>query len=649
MVKDFTVKISAYTSTATDAMVTQNITNNASGTVYDSEWTSINVRQQMGNITSFKIKLGGIDCSSSLPVNVRNVLGVYYDNVVVFVGLVSNVAYENYNTLVVDGFDFSVLLQKKKVLSSTDKNLIKTENAWSAPDTVKTMSQLLSIFNSPDDKTDWSTFILPKGDIADINLSGEIKYPLMDSLQAFFYTQRVFAKNIYFYISEETGSINAALTQGTSTAVDVSGQTGGYFLTGVKTNAYLGKRYYDGNNIINKITVVGHGGKISATYSDYTTKETTLTCGDQRLCNKFIANITAGTCGTDGSNALLQLFSVADLPTAGTILLRDGEYSGAIDPMTASSVTIDYTGKSGNTVLTGCTIGTPSIMGGTMTFITNTLAYMKDRIYVADTSAFAASGEILIGDEVMTYTGKAATYFTIASAGTAALLRYTSTTTSITSDITATDTTIPCTANSLAGWEASGYVTLYPETIYYASRTDTNLTNCQRDPMVATAHTVLGTTVVQTFYPEPHPSGVLVKQNTDGAIDATSSSIKVNGLYSTIIQEPNLVSKEDVESYASQILRNHRWGDIFHELYAQDVGGDFDKLYIGDKIKITDATIGISGVDARIQRMELTLDREGGTYQLFLLTQPYDYAFNTFSFSPNSTDYINQHKFGRWL
>jgi len=311
-------------------------------------------------------------------------------------------------------------------------------------------------------------------------------------------------------------------------------------------------------------------------------------------------------------------------------------------------VVIAFTGKSGNS-LTGCTITSASMAGGTMTFAANTPAFMKDRIYVADTSAFAASGEILIGDEVMTYTGKASTYFTLASAGTAAQLRYTATTTSITSDITATSTTIPCTANSLAGWETSGYVTLYPETIYYGSRTDTNLTNCQRDPLTATAHVVATTLVVQTFFPEPHPSGVLVKKNTDGAIDATSSSIKVNGLFEKTISEPNLVSKEDVETYACQILRNHRWGDIYHELYAQDVGGDFDLLYIGDKVKITDATIGISAVEARVQRMELTLDREGGTYQFFILTQPYATAFNSFTFSPTISEYINQHKFGRWL
>jgi hypothetical protein len=657
MVKDFTVKISPYTST--NDVATNIATNASSGTSYDSEWTNINVKQQMGTISSFRVKLGGIDCSSALPVNVMNVLGVYYDNALVFVGLVINVAYENYNTLVVDGFDFSVLLKNKKTLTANNVLGIQTEKAWTAPSSCITISQLLSIINSPKDKDDWSDYILPKGTIDSINLTGELKYPLMDALQAFFYTQNAFAQNIYFYVSEITGSINAALTRGTSTAVGSTCAVGGaclggqdgYYLTGTKTNAYLGKRYYNGQNIINKITVVGHGGKVSATYSDYTTKETTLTCGDQRLIYPFSANITTGACGWNGSNGIMQLYSVSDMPATGTVLLRNGEYDG-IPVLGATwfgiNATIAYTGKSGNSI-TGCTIISASLAGGVFNWAANTPVFMKDRIYVADTSAFDDSGEILIGDEVITYTGKAATYFTIASAGTAARLRYTATTTSITSDITATSTTIPCTVNSLSGWEASGYVTLYPETIYYGSRTDTNLLDCQRDPLTATAHVVATTLVVQTFYPEPHPSGVLVKQNTDGAIDATNSSIKLNGLYEKTISEPNLVSKEDVETYACQILRNHRFGDIYHELYPQDVGGDFDLLFIGDKVKITDSTIGISAVDARVQRMELMLDREGGNYQLFILTQPYDYAFNKFEFSPSSTDYINQHKFGRWL
>jgi len=643
MVKDFTVKISPY-SAASD-VATNIATNGSSGTSYDSEWSSITVTQKMNSPSVFNVRFKGVVCSSALPVSVRNVLGVYYDGSLVFIGMVSNVSYENYNTLSVDGFDFSFLLMAQCL---TPPNLfgINTDSMWHF-DHCSTLSELLSAINSPTDNKGWTDGILPAGTIASINLnSGERKLPIMTRGQALFYVAQNMSQNLYFYINELTGSINASTTRGTSTAVNVGGQDG-YYLTGVKTNAYLGMRHYTGLNIINKITVIGHDGKTSATYSDYTTKETTLTSGDQRLIYKFIATGSpAGPCGWDGSNGIMQLHSVEGLPNSGKVVLRNGTITSGYS-IRSGNVVISYTGKSANT-LTGCTVDTGVV--GTWVWEANSPVYVRDKIYVASTSDFANSGEIIIGSEVMTYTSKDATSFTLATDDVSAYGRYLVTTTDTTSEISPTATTIPCTSNSLSGWETAGFVGVGVggEIIQYKNRTDTQLLNCQRDPLHAATH-ASSSLVIQTFYPEIHPAGVLVKQNTDGAVDATNSSIKVNGLCEKIVQEPNMITKEGVESYACQILRNHRWGDIVHDLLAQDVGGDFDLLYIGDKVTITDANIGVSASEARVQEMRLMLNRESGEYQLAVRTVPYDKAFNNFDFKISAKDYIESRKYGRWL
>jgi hypothetical protein len=342
----------------------------------------------------------------------------------------------------------------------------------------------------------------------------------------------------------------------------------------------------------------------------------------------------------------MYLYSNDGMPSSGKVIMRNGQVtSGWIHPMYGNMVhaQINYTGKTTN-VLTGCTVEAMVPLNESVAWETNAPVFMADQLNVSDTTAFASSGEILVGDEVMTYTSKGAGYFQLDNSLLYVRSSFLSTTASGSVSVTATSITA---SSSLSGWENSGVIYVGDEYIYYGSKSGSTFQNCQRGEF-AKAHDS-GTNISQMFLPELHPNGVLVKQNTDGAVDSTDSSIKVNGVYQVVIQEPNVVTKEQVESYASNLLRNNRWGSIIHQLYAQDVGGDFDVLSIGDKVQITDSTIGISGSEGRVMELNLNLNREEG-YSLLVTTMPYIYAFNTFDLSKISlSEYLKMSNNSRWV
>jgi len=649
--KDFDIKFSLY-NTAND--VATNIAYNAShGTSYYNQWMTCEVRQQMSANATFSIRLGGV-ASSSIPVAVNMMMGVYYNDgsttSLVFIGMVSNVTYENYNYLDIEGQDMSYLLSNQK-LDPTTSWFVFNDGKYVTPDGA-TLNDLINILNA----SETGAAILPVETIVSLPVKMEI--PLSNKRDALWYVASQLKTSsggdIYFYINELTGGLNAKSTRGASTAVAVGGQDG-YYLTGEKQNAYAGKRHLTGLDIYNDITVVGHSGKVMATYSDYTTKETTLTSGDKHLIAPF--NIVDGTCDT-----VMYLYDIEGLPSSGYILLRDGGVYTETQPSTnwfSPMTLIAYTGASGNS-LSGCTVAT---VGGTPAFsplyaensvwTKNSPAFVAGRIYVASTTDFASSGELQIGDEVITYTGKnaSAAYFSLdVSTAAVCYTRFAYSSTTLSADIDADDDTI--TVASTSGMEAKGVIRIYggtypSEDISYTSIDGTHFSGCMRGDR-AGAHSS-GDGVVQIMLPEYHPSGVFVKQGTNGAVDATSSSIKVNGIHSLVVQEPNIISKKQVELYASKLLGNYRWGGIYHELFPQDVGGDFNILSIGDKVAITDSSLGLSASEVRVMSMRLVLNRESA-YELALACMPYATAFTRFDMkSVSLKETLKMSRESRWL
>ena len=627
--KDFDIRFSAYDSSQS---VATNIANNASGTSYYPQWTQCEVRQKMSDITTFNSSLSGVVCTS-LPVNVNNVMGLYYydgsSTTLSFVGMVNSVTYQNYNVLSVEGMDFSYLLSKYTLNPAKDSDSYSTPiSGLNSGGGAFSLANLINVINSPNDNDDMgAAAILPIGTIDTVYIDKPIKIPAMNKQQALFYVAQQFT-GLYFYIDELTGAINAKSTRGTSSVVK------DYYLTGASTNAYLGSRSFSGFNIMNSITVIGQKGINLSTYSDYTTKETTLVGGDKRLAAAY---------STVTPDAVMYLNSTSGLPSSGNVIIPYGVPLAAVLPgATSNTAEIAYTGISGNT-LTGCSIVSSS-PAGSMKWDVNTPVFNSATIYVADTSLFSSSGNIQIGNEVISYSSKGSTYFNLVDGVTTFPNRFQYISTTTSASVAATDTSIQVASTS--GFSSSGTIYIETEEIYYSSINSTHFLGCQRSHN-AVAHGS-SIAVIQVYRTELHPSGVLVKQYTNNAIDSTNGSIKVNGLYSIAIQEPNLIEKEQIESYASRLLQNNRWGGIYHELYPQDVGADFDLLYIGDHVTITDASLGLSASDARVMAMTLTLDRTSA-YQFNLQTMPYAYAFYAINPVISVRDYLSMQRNNRWL
>jgi hypothetical protein len=95
-------------------------------------------------------------------------------------------------------------------------------------------------------------------------------------------------------------------------------------------------------------------------------------------------------------------------------------------------------------------------------------------------------------------------------------------------------------------------------------------------------------------------------------------------------------------------MRNNRWGGIFHNLKAADVGADFDLLTIGDKVSITDSYLGLSAAQARVMGLELNLDRSAA-YELTVLTMPYTSGFTIYKATVSLADYSKMLNSNRFL
>jgi hypothetical protein len=590
-VKDYDIRVSAFDTTAS---VATNITSNASGTSYTDKWASLRIKQTMSEISTFTCDIGGI---TGVAFSVGQMFGVYYNNgsttSLIYIGLISGVTYENYNIAHLEGMDMSWRLSRIN-LPANGVGSSGSEQKWTTSQT--SLEAILAQICSPTDNPTWATDqLLPKGTIATaVFQGGKLEIPVMSKQQALLYVMKMFP-TFYFYINEETGSLNAASTRGTATIVK------DFYLTGTSTNAYLGSRRFTGYDIMNKVTVVGYSGDAAATYADYTTKEATLVCGDKRLSKEYKI--------LTSPDATMYVYDTSDMPTTGYLILRNGSPTSYTNPLfPVVHARIAYTGKTATTI-TGCTL-VASLPIADAVWQVGAPVFMGDVITVDSTTPFANSGEIIIGDEIMTYTSKTATTFQLNTAVTL-YTRMDTDSTTLDADIGSTDTEISCTAGGLTGWQASGFVLIaasdsgtcsisgkvatdagaswtvngligwkvtfggadtpyylvvsntataltldkappaslsiaysvksQSERVYYTSRTNDHLLNCIRSQN-APVH-FSGNTIAFVNNPILHPEGVLVKQNTDGVIDATDSSIKLNGVCAYTITDPMVKSR----------------------------------------------------------------------------------------------------------
>jgi len=598
---------------------------NPPSTSFYKEWIQCFIHQVIGQPSVFTANIDATDLSS-VPVSAGNYFGAYYNNSATpsFIGVVQKVAYVSPCNMEISGMDFAYFLRYYPGLgydsTKTDVKFYTTIDT-----SLTTLVQRICSVNG-DASAPW---IIEVGSVDDLQITAGKKLPLGSRLEQFYSLQRIFQER-YFFVSEVDGKAYVTSARGSATSVK------DYYLTGINTNAYLAKRIFDGNNVINDITVVGANAQRRARYYDATPVETTLAVGDVPLTDWFVLT-KSGVSFTCSST--MYVANTDGWDNSGYILLNGGNVQVSNQIKVDGTTEIAYTGKTANS-FTGCTVSyTPTANVERMVWGVENYAYHSRKIFVESTSGFPDSGAIVIGEEIMPYSSKTSTTFNLSAypGCRRCLYLYTHSHASTTQSRTATTINLDSGAlGDFSSFPQSGLFEIigmgtewWWEIIKYAGKGATSFTGCQRP---YDSHDVPPSSLlIFPFFQTPHPKGVLVKKLvTSGSCGAdasydTGSSLCTYGNRAKVIYENHLISPLEIEKYASQIIRNCRWGDQYHVLYPTNIG-DFDPLELGDKITITDSRLSLSGLEARVMELNLTLDRTSG-YVFSLTSMPYSYAF----------------------
>ncbi len=237
----------------------------------------------------------------------------------------------------------------------------------------------------------------------------------------------------------------------------------------------------------------------------------TLTGGSGTVVGIGIADVNG-----DGLNDVVLIRGGSSGASAVDLAVPGGTFVAAAATLSTANATSFAIGDVNGDGLPDLLVGAGKDVSlflnqATSTTLTAPVTATDTVLPVVDSSVFAASGSVEVGTETMTYTtGSSATITgatrganstTAASHASGATVTQGSVTTTLTAEISATDTTIP--VASVAGFSATGSITIDSETIDYSSLQSSTL------PVTRGA----GAT--------SHPSGAIVRE-WDGFAAATT-------------------------------------------------------------------------------------------------------------------------------
>ena len=110
-----------------------------------------------------------------------------------------------------------------------------------------------------------------------------------------------------------------------------------------------------------------------------------------------------------------------------------------------------------------------------------------------------------------------------------------------------------------------------------------------------------------------HPVGVRVQQFPTGGTPETDSSVGTNGKRTRFIDIKTVISIEDAERFASRILMNKRFGDIFISFISYSPQ-DYNRLVCGDLVEVTDSTLSLANYANNITKKELYMNTSSGEF-----------------------------------
>lgn len=149
--------------------------------------------------------------------------------------------------------------------------------------------------------------------------------------------------------------------------------------------------------------------------------------------------------------------------------------------------------------------------------------------------------------------------------------------TTLSADITSTDTTIPLTDAS--SFSSSGEIRIAKERITYSGKSGNDLTGATRGSSSTTA--------------KAHKSGVYTEEYQSETSPGSGSSIDSNGLKEHTIVDRSIINEQTAELVASRILLERSTPIKRIRVFPYEPQEDIKDVVIGDTITITDAESGI--------------------------------------------------------
>lgn len=220
-------------------------------------------------------------------------------------------------------------------------------------------------------------------------------------------------------------------------------------------------------------------------------------------------NQTGVSSSSPGSGGTLTVGSTAGFPSSGTIVI-DSEtirYSAT----TATTFTVQTRGAYGTSAAShsnGSAITATEATTTNQTGFTSSSPAAGGTLTVTSTAGFPSSGSITIGSEILTYSAKTSTTFTVSGRGqfgTTAASHSNGSAVSGEQILSASNPTTGQTIGmaSTSGWGTSGYLLVGSEYITYSNKTPTSITVQTRGAFGSTAaaqtagSTVTNTTIAQ--------------------------------------------------------------------------------------------------------------------------------------------------------
>lgn len=564
------------------------------GTAYDYFAPSFSLTEEFDSPATWNMVLEGTTTSDFAIVAKNAVFQLYeYDaagaGTVAFLGMVNSIKRLGFNSILVSGYDNGGKLLNTNI---TGPNVGASQMFESGD--AETLGSIVNKLCSTnlDGSAPW---IVTVGTVDDSTMVvGKFIIPATNRWAALLALSRRVGKELY--TDPVLGTLQMRTSRGNSSSVKT------YSCTGASTNAYSSNHVFTNENVMNDIISVAAGKDLTSRYQDISTTFTKLSAGDTITT----ASLSDPAGGFISGTPTIYVRSTDGWPATGRVVIKGITPAFAI----SSNTYFDYTSKTA-TSITGA-FGLPAVR-----YVpTRAAVLLTSVIKVVSTSGFPASGTLLIGDELIDYSGILdSTTFTVSQTVNYRRCRinYTDTTGTQTS----TATTIN--ATSTAGFPTSGTINilvsgLTSESVTYTGTTGSSFTGCNRGmnsskPLDLPA----SSSVILNLVEKIHPKGVLVYKYV--ATPDANSSIGLNGRRPIPLRLEMANAIDDVESQTSRFLEIHKWGDESAQLSTANVF-DYRSVLVGDKVTANDSTLSWSSYEVRVLAKTLTLDKNGGNYEI---------------------------------